>query len=339
MRRATNSLPLVAGRTGADGLPGAGRADAYLNSGRWARRLSRRPLKSAFVSYCSSDQAAADLVCSTLEDASLECWMAPRNISPGVTWAEAILDGIEDSRAMVVVFSSGSNKSSHVMREVERAVAKRVPLVPFRIEDCHPSRPLEYFLSAQHWLDGFPGPSEAHLVALVDAVKRVAASDDALEVESGKVLIEAAEADDAAAATTLGLRALERNDPDEAEKWFRQGADGDDALAATNAGLLAEQRGDRDDARHYLRMGAEGGDIMAATSLGLLRKDDKNLVDAEKWLRVGAEGGDIMAATALGMLTHAHGNRGEAVEWLERGAAGGDRLAVEELAQMARDNG
>jgi tetratricopeptide (TPR) repeat protein len=295
-------------------------------------------MRSAFVSYSSGDRKAAEMVCSTLEDASLDCWIAPRDISPGATWAEAILDGIDDSRAMVVVFSAESNKSSHVLREVERAVAKRVPLVPFRIEDREPSRALEYFLSAQQWLDGFPGPTEAQLTVLVDAVRRVAASDDALDLQSGKVLVEAAGANDAAAATTLGLRALERNDLEEAERWFRQGAEGHDPLAATNAGLLARQRGDRDEAREYLLRGAEGGDIMAATTLGLLKKEDQNLVDAENWLRVGAEGGDIMAATALGMLSRQQGSRREALEWLERGAAGGDRLAVEQFAQMARDN-
>jgi tetratricopeptide (TPR) repeat protein len=295
-------------------------------------------VRGAFVSYASGNRTAAEMVRSTLEAASLDCWIAPRDIAPGTTWAEAILDGIDDSRAMVVVFSTESNRSSHVLREVERAVAKRVPLVLFRIEACEPSRALEYFLSAQQWLDGFPGPTEAQLGVLVDAVKRVAASDDALELESAKVLVEAAEAGDAAAATTLGLRALERNDLEEAERWFRQGADGDDALAATNAGLLARQRGDRDEARQYLLRGAEGGDIMAATTLGLLQKEDENLVDAENWLRVGAEGGDIMAATALGMLAQQHGRRREAVEWLERGAAGGDRLAVEQLAQMASDD-
>jgi len=295
-------------------------------------------MKNAFVSYSQSDRTVADSVCATLEDAGLGCWMAPRDIPPGATWAEAIVDGVEDSRSMVVVFSSGSNESSHVMREVERAVAKRLPLIPFRVEDCHPVRALEYFLSAQQWLNAFPGPSEEHLIALVQAVKRVAASDEDLEGEGERVLIEAAEAQDAAAATTLGLRALERGDHDDAQKWFRQGADGGDPLAATNVGLQAKQRGQRDEAGWYLLKGAEGGDIMAATTLGLLRKEDEDLGEAEKWLRVGAEGGDVMAATALGMLTREHGDRAEALEWLELGAAGGDRMAVSELAQMAREN-
>jgi hypothetical protein len=39
-------------------------------------------------------------------------------------------------------------------------VHKNLRILPFRIEDVVPSRSLEYFLSAQHWLDGFPAPRE-----------------------------------------------------------------------------------------------------------------------------------------------------------------------------------
>jgi hypothetical protein len=35
-------------------------------------------------------------------------------------------------------------------------------LLPFRIEDVLPSKSLEFFLSAQHWMDAFPPPREAH---------------------------------------------------------------------------------------------------------------------------------------------------------------------------------
>ena len=34
--------------------------------------------------------------------------------------------------------------------------------MPFRIEEVVPSKSLEFFLSAQHWMDAFPPPREAH---------------------------------------------------------------------------------------------------------------------------------------------------------------------------------
>jgi hypothetical protein len=53
-----------------------------------------------------------------------------------------------------------------VRREVERAVHRRVTVLPFRVEDVLPSRSLEYFLSSQHWLDAFPPPMEPHYLRL-----------------------------------------------------------------------------------------------------------------------------------------------------------------------------
>ena len=131
-------------------------------------------MHDAFVSYASSDRTVAEAVRSKLQDAELGCWMAPHDIVAGTTWAEAIIEGVQASRSMVVVFSSRSNASSQVMREVDRAVAHKLPLVTFRIEDCRPTRAMEYFLSAQHWLDAFPEPGESHLAALADAVRRIA---------------------------------------------------------------------------------------------------------------------------------------------------------------------
>jgi tetratricopeptide (TPR) repeat protein len=71
---------------------------------------------------------------------------------------------------MVVVVSDDANRSGHVPREVERAAAHNVSLVPLRIADIEPSPSLEYFLSCQHWLHALPPPVEAHLARLVEAV-------------------------------------------------------------------------------------------------------------------------------------------------------------------------
>jgi hypothetical protein len=69
---------------------------------------------------------------------------------------------------MVLVFSGSSNDSGQVRREVERAVHKQLPILPFRIEDVLPSKSLEYFLSAQHWMDAFLPPLEPHIDRLCD---------------------------------------------------------------------------------------------------------------------------------------------------------------------------
>jgi hypothetical protein len=126
-----------------------------------------------FISYVASDRKAADAACAILEKNKVRCWVAPRDIAPGATWGKAIVEAISDSRLMVLVFSSRSNKSDQVVREVERAVHRGIPILPLRIEDVLPSGDMEYFLSARHWLDAFPPPLESHMERLASAVKNL----------------------------------------------------------------------------------------------------------------------------------------------------------------------
>ncbi len=124
-----------------------------------------------FISYSSLDQPIADAVCKALDQAHISVWIAPRDVTGGKPYGEAIIDAINASRIMVVVFSTNSDKSQQVLNEVERATAKRLVIIPFRIEDVLPSKSMEYFLSSYHWLDARKPPIDPHLRTLVDAVK------------------------------------------------------------------------------------------------------------------------------------------------------------------------
>ena len=126
---------------------------------------------NVFISYSSLDQPIADAVCRALEQAQISVWIAPRDVTGGKPYGEAIIDAINASRVMVVVFSANSDKSQQVLNEVERATSKRLAIIPFRIEDVLPSKSMEYFLSSYHWLDARKPPIEPHLTALVDAVQ------------------------------------------------------------------------------------------------------------------------------------------------------------------------
>jgi hypothetical protein len=126
--------------------------------------------RDVFVSYSVPDRDCAFELVSRLEARGLSVWIAPRDISPAAEWAEEIIDAISAARLMVLVFSSHSNASPQVRREVERAVHKQVAVLPFRIEDIVPSKSLEYFLSSQHWLDGFAGPRDAQYESLCSHV-------------------------------------------------------------------------------------------------------------------------------------------------------------------------
>jgi hypothetical protein len=122
--------------------------------------------RDVFVSYSQADRECAFQLVAQLESRGIGVWVAPRDISPGTDWAEAIIEAISGARLMVLVFSASCNASPQVRREVERAVHREIPILPFRIEDVLPAKSLEYFLSTPHWLDAFPLPREPHLERL-----------------------------------------------------------------------------------------------------------------------------------------------------------------------------
>jgi hypothetical protein len=124
-----------------------------------------------FICYASRDKSIADAVCATLEANRIRCWVAPRDVLPGMGYAEALIEAISESRMMVLVFSSSSNNSPQVLREVERAASKGIPLLPFRIQDVPLSRAMEYYISTHHWLDALTPPLERHLQHLAETVK------------------------------------------------------------------------------------------------------------------------------------------------------------------------
>jgi TIR domain len=133
--------------------------------------------KGVFVSYSQPDRKAAFGIVEWLESHGIDCWIAPRDVRPASDWAEEIVDAIAGARVMVLVFSASANSSPQVRREVERAIHRRVAVLPFRVEDVEPARSLEYFLSSQHWLDAFPPPLEPHYVRLHEHLSNLLAAD------------------------------------------------------------------------------------------------------------------------------------------------------------------
>ncbi|MGA8170461.1 MAG: LamG-like jellyroll fold domain-containing protein [Methylocystis sp.] len=124
-----------------------------------------------FISYPSEDRVVAFAACAKLEAEGVRCWIAPRDVPPGVEWAGALVDAIDHCRAMVLIFSSRANESEQVRREVQRAFNRGVPVVPFRIENVVPEKSLAFFMESVHWLDALTPPLEQHLQKLATSVK------------------------------------------------------------------------------------------------------------------------------------------------------------------------
>ncbi|MCB1007052.1 MAG: toll/interleukin-1 receptor domain-containing protein [Acidimicrobiales bacterium] len=119
-----------------------------------------------FISYSSQDEALATEVCTTLEPEQISCWMAPRDIPLGAHYADSIMEAIGSARLLVLVASESINHSPHVLREVERATHRRLPILALRIRGAIPSGSLTYFISGSQWLDlpdGAVGRSKGEL--------------------------------------------------------------------------------------------------------------------------------------------------------------------------------
>jgi ankyrin repeat protein len=152
-----------------NGLDFAGRADLEaLNRANVEKEMNH----DVFISHSSQDKAVAEAVCANLESQGITCWIAPRDVLPGVEYAEGLLEAIITSRMFVLILSEASNASPQVLREVEIAVSKGIPILPLRIDNVTLSRSMEYYISTQHWLDASKPPVEAHFPGLAAAVSR-----------------------------------------------------------------------------------------------------------------------------------------------------------------------
>jgi hypothetical protein len=152
----------------------------------------------AFISYSNLDRSVAETLCAALEANGTRCWIAPRDIAPSREWAEEIIDGINGARVMLLVFSSNSNGSPQVRREIERAIHKELPVIPFRIENIVPTKSMEYFLSAQHWFDAYDEPVASYMPRLCSLIARLCSA------PAGPVAAVAADAPSTAASVFTG---------------------------------------------------------------------------------------------------------------------------------------
>jgi AAA+ ATPase superfamily predicted ATPase len=126
-----------------------------------------------FISYSSKNKNVADDVCATIENRKIRCWIAPRDVPPGLPYAAALVSAINDSKVFVLVLSEGSNSSGAVMREVEEAVGSGIPIIPLRIEDIEPTEAMRYYIKSLHWIDAMDPPLEKHLGKLADSVQAI----------------------------------------------------------------------------------------------------------------------------------------------------------------------
>ena len=126
-----------------------------------------------FISYSTNDKLIANNIVSYLENNNIKCWIAPRNITPGLSWADAIVKGIDSSKILVLIFSSNVLNSDFVKNELNLASDKKIPIIPFRIENIMPKDDFKFYLSRTHWLDAFDYDINTHTQELIKTIKNL----------------------------------------------------------------------------------------------------------------------------------------------------------------------
>jgi predicted ATPase len=140
-----------------------------------ARATKRVAAHDVFISYSSKDRARADAICAALEGDGVSCWIAPRDGTPGTSYAKLLVDAITASRIVVLVFSRNANRSEAVLNELEIAFSHGIAVLPVRIENVLPTDSAEFYLKRRHWFDAH-ADFETHLPRLAPAVRAALAA-------------------------------------------------------------------------------------------------------------------------------------------------------------------
>lgn len=127
-------------------------------------------VKNVFISHASEDGDLAMALCVYLESQGQSCWIAPRDIPAGKSWGEHIVRALDECSTLVLLLTEHANRSRHVVREVERADAKGAHVVTLRLDGVMLNPTLEYFLSADHWLDCGSQQVRARFPLVLDSI-------------------------------------------------------------------------------------------------------------------------------------------------------------------------
>ena len=132
------------------------------------------PSGPVFVSHSSRNLKLAWAATAELEAVGIRCWFAPRDIRPGEpNYGRAIIEGLSGCRAMVLLLTESSNVSQHVMKEAERAVNRKTPILVVRFDSVSLSRDLEHYVSSAQFLDAMEAPPQRHFPAITDRLREI----------------------------------------------------------------------------------------------------------------------------------------------------------------------
>lgn len=93
-------------------------------------------MNDVFISYKAEELEEASWVRSVLESNGISCWMAPKSIPGGSSYAAEIPQAIRGAKVFVLILSERSQGSQWVSRELDTALNQGKVVMPFMLENC-----------------------------------------------------------------------------------------------------------------------------------------------------------------------------------------------------------
>jgi len=114
-------------------------------------------LTHLFISHSTRDGGAiAQQLAASLEAAGHRCWIAPRDVKPGVPYPGQIVAAIESCAGLVLVVTPAANESPDVLQEIQLASTARRVIAPVVVNATTPGPDMRYYIGVRHqipWSD------------------------------------------------------------------------------------------------------------------------------------------------------------------------------------------
>ena len=129
--------------------------------------------KDVFISYTTADKDIAYQIVDFLENNSVKCFVAPRDIDPGTSYASNLTKAIRETSASIIVASNSINASEHVLNELDVMVAEKKFILPFFIEDYEMNADYRYYLGRTQRIIAYPNAVESYFPKILDAISPI----------------------------------------------------------------------------------------------------------------------------------------------------------------------
>ena len=120
-----------------------------------------------FLSAAEKDAAVSTELMEALSASGITCFSGGSDRLSG----EA-LTALETGRSVVFVLSAAANAAPDVVRELERAAARGIPIISYAIEDVSPSPSIAYFTATVPPIPAWSGDRQRALRTLEEAARR-----------------------------------------------------------------------------------------------------------------------------------------------------------------------